>query len=185
MRYPKVCILCHNPSRETGRGMDRYAYELIRNLCQLNYPFNVIYQRPIYTHYDWLIGELSYPICLMGKKADIYHATTPITAKTAILLGKSPLIVSLLDVFPYIYPNIPGKIEVFRYMRLCIRVASKSQYFITMSNINKQHIINILNIPEDIISVIYLGVDHNTFRPIPKLLYRKNERKEKIIFYLG
>jgi glycosyltransferase involved in cell wall biosynthesis len=124
--------------------------------------------------------ELALYSKLLRSNADLYHAVSPVGAKTAILARKSPLITTIHDMIPFLLTSY-SKIR-YNYHKMCSIIAKKSTKIIATSNFTKNLIITFLKVNPEKVKVIYLGVDHNFFRPFSN---KKRDSEVKRILFIG
>jgi glycosyltransferase involved in cell wall biosynthesis len=185
----KACLICHPyyPSNDSGRGIDRYIYEICRNFESLSgrIELNVLHRgfskttlRGSGTKELWLVRDL------VLTKADLYHAASTVGAKTAILLGKGPLITTVHDLIPFHFPDSRRRFEPplkLWYRRFCTRLSiARSKALIVPFNVTKNELISRFKVAESKIHVINYGVDHDRYYP-----RSKSKGREKSILFLG
>lgn len=175
----RICYICYpyNSSRDTGRGHDRYAYELISrikrrcaNVDVWESKFRNVYGAGgLGTVIDGAVQECIFPFRFSRAKASIFHATSPLGGKTVALLGKRPLVTTIHDVV-HLYIKEGYDISAkYRYKNWCIKTAAqKSDIVITTFPSTKRALMERLRIPSDRIEVVTIGLDHSKFFPSPK-----------------
>jgi glycosyltransferase involved in cell wall biosynthesis len=99
------------------------------------------------------------------------------------LYSKIPFIFTIHDLMHLFYYS---KLHDIYYRQVIARLASKAKQIITVSHFSKQQLIDLLGIKEEIISVIYNGVDASFLSNTaeisldrPYFLYVGNRRKNK------
>lgn len=156
-------------------GIDRYSQELSK---RIRVP--TIESRRYLSLRDSLrfvrrLRQTPYPV----------HFTTQHFARHGLFLGKT-FIVTVHDLvricFPFTCETIPEKLV----LRLDAFGLKKAQHIIAVSEYTKADLTRYLKIPEGKITVIYDGVDHGVFKPVPGrcfdfpyLLYVGTERPRK------
>jgi glycosyltransferase involved in cell wall biosynthesis len=165
----KLCLICYPyfPSRDTGRGLDRYLFELNRNLLELRpaVKLHLLHQGFSRGAFCAAFKQSRLIADLLLVKSDIYHAATPVGGATAALLGKSPLVVTIHDLLPFDLKGYDSSWKQW-YMRFCTRISvKKSDAIIVGHNVMKQQIISRFNVPGKKIQVIRYGVDQRHFHP--------------------
>jgi len=185
----RICLVCHPyyPSNTSGRGIDRYAYEIVRNIEQLSPDINikVIHRgfskttlRGSGTKELWLVRDLAF------TKASLYHAVSTVGAKTAALLSKVPLVTTIHDLVPFHFPDPRHRFEPpskLWYRRFCTRISiARSKAIIVPFNVTKDELVSKFEVAESKIHVINYGVDHDHYYPRPKI-----GGMEKSILFLG
>jgi glycosyltransferase involved in cell wall biosynthesis len=164
-----VCLICYPyyPSKDTGRGHDRYVFELEHNIGKV---CSDIRQRLLQQGFSRGVvvagTKLFKSIAdLIFTKADLYHAISPIGGATAALLGKAPLVVTIHDLIPF---NVKGYDYSWKYslVRHCIKICVKrSAAVIVPYNVTKEELVTRLNVPEAKIHLVNYGVDHLHYFP--------------------
>jgi len=125
------------------------------------------------------------PVLKLSKNLDILQFNTFVAGTTGWIAGKlsrRPYLIMVYEFFKDIWKNLPvSKIEKIIYPQIEKYIA-KSPYplFLTISNYTKRTLMS-LGVPEKIIKVIYLGVDHDLFhsgyRPLLKKKYKLKNKK--------
>lgn len=187
----KVCYICHpyTANKDTGRGHDRYAYELIAGVKNKNINAEV-WEANLKGTYgsgdnravvEGAMKEIIFPFKFLTAKADLFHATSPVGAKTAILLRKRPLIANIHDVIHLFIKSGYDTALKYRYKAWCIKLAvEKSDIVITPFQSNKDVLISRFDLSPEKIRVIHIGVNHERFYPIPEA--KEQSMTKKIIF---
>lgn len=177
-------------SRTVGQqvGVGRYAQELVLALAQIDkqnsyllYPYFWHCFQPAGTPFDWMPRQANFKLYtswiprrivfnwmhktqrpqdwLLGSP-DLVHSI----AFTSPPLKKSKLIVTMLDMTFETHPQFHFE-ENIRFCKEQSRLAAmRADMVIAISENTKHDILEILNIPEERIRVIYLGVS-SCFRP--------------------
>ncbi len=156
-------------------GVDRYSQEIAKRLGI----------KKIKTRRYLSLVEAYRLSRLIGRQDDIVHLPNQDFARYALFL-KDPFIVTVHDLirscFGFTRETISEKV-LLKLDRRCIKRAS---HIIAASQNTKNDLIKYLKIPDDRISVIYNGVDHNVFKPYdiklfdkPYILYAGSERPRK------
>lgn len=135
-------------------------------LIEYNY-----FKRFMKTKTDW-------PKQVHNAQADVFHAVSPSEAVPAVIENKRPLVTTFHDIIPLIFQ--PRYLFERVYFKHYSEIAKRSQMVIADSKQTKQDLISVLDIPKEKISVVYPGIDTETFSP-----KEKKEVKEKIILYQG
>jgi len=179
-----VCLMCHPyfPSKDTGRGVDRYAFELQQNIIKTHPGINLRILHNGFAQAVLKVGikQLKFMAGLLFVKADLYHAASPMGGAPAALLGKSPLIVSIHDVIPY---HVGGYDHAWKYAykRFCTRLSvERSVAVIVPCRTTGAELSSLLNVPESKIHVVNYGIDHMEYYPRPGIA-----RSERSVLYVG
>jgi len=180
---PKVCLVCYPnyPSNKTGRGIDRYSYELIKQLRLYGIDCIVFTQGTVSNPLEYAVKDFWVFLRAINLKADLFHAASEYGAKYILLTKKSPLVTTIHDTLPYLFFSKAPMVYSNQYASF--KLASKSDRIIVESNFYVGLIRRILKVPPEKISVVYHGVDHESFAPLPK--NRLEQRDHKIILYIG
>jgi len=156
-------------------GVDRYTLEIAKRL-----DVKKIESR----RYLPLIEAYRLSRIVQGQR-DIVHLPNQHFARYALFL-KNPFIVTVHDLvrccFGFTRETIIEKILI----KLDIRYIKRASHIIAVSQHTKNDLIKYLKIPDNRISVVYNGVDHNIFKPYniklldkPYILYVGSERPRK------
>jgi len=121
------------------------------------------------------------------QKLDLLHLSSQ-----QRLLSRRPckLVGAIHDLGTYHVKNKYGRLRDFYMRRLGRYFAHKLDHVITISNFSKNDIINFFGIPEDRITVTYLGLDLNRFRPRDRAecrekIAQKHGFREPFIVYIA
>ncbi|MFZ5892002.1 MAG: glycosyltransferase family 4 protein [Myxococcota bacterium] len=179
-----VALLCfpYYPSKDTGRGHDRYAYELIENLRQ-NAP-NIapqVIEQGFSKGVSAAFGKLSkLARDLRSARADVYHAITPMGGAAAILAGKRNVVVTIHDLIPFHHSSFDYSWK-YSYVRYCTRLcAQRAAAVIVPYRVTRDEVIQSLKGRPSRVHVVNYGVDHSTYHPRPELT-----RKARRVLYIG
>ena len=131
--------------------------------------------------------QCALPKAVKDYKIDLLHCTS----NTAPLFCKVPLILTLHDII-FLEPRDRMNKSFYQnmgwlYRKMIVpRILKKCRRIITVSNFEKQNIVNKLNIPSEKIQMIYNGYT-DWFRPEQdiELVYRKYIDAPKYFFFLG
>src|SRR5437773_6087229 len=101
------CDVCYvtfpnYPAKNSGRGLDRYAYELIRGTSQKS-DMKVQFVAPRTNRADYVIRELETAVLLRPIDAKIYHATSEYGLASLLLARKRPIVVTIHDLLPRLF----------------------------------------------------------------------------------
>jgi glycosyltransferase involved in cell wall biosynthesis len=111
-----------------------------------------------------------YPLWSGYPDADIYHLTSQTLASLLLLhRPKGRVVVTVHDIFPYMLRDDP-QLPHFRdhlNLRLAMSGLKRADHLITVSQYSKRCVVEHLGIAPERITVIYQGVDHERFRPLP------------------
>lgn len=182
-------------------GIGWYAYSLIKELMALNevqLGLSVILNSGTHSNIDKMpidLKRVAYvnrfrrllpvePSCLRAFDADLYHETNYVP-----LPYKGKAIVTICDMSYRLHPHHHPWHRPL-YLRLFQNRMTRADRIITISHNSKQEIMDILKIPEERISVTYLGAAER-FRPVEvqeekqKVLRARYGLPEQYILYVG
>ena len=142
-----------------------------------------------------VIGESFYPVweqitlprAVKKYNLDILHCTS----NTAPIFCDVPLILTLHDII-FLEPRDKNNKSIYQnlgwlYRRKVVpKILQKCRRIITVSNFEKQNIINKLHIPEERMAMIYNGYN-DWFKPVndTENVYQKYIEKPSYFFFLG
>lgn len=165
----KLCLICYPyfPSKDTGRGHDRYVFELQQHIANSRPNISLRSMHQGMSKGVIAAGTRQFKLItdLLTTKADLYHAISPIGGATAALLGKVPLIVTIHDLIPF---HVSGYDYSWKswYTRFCTkRSLKRSSAIVVPYQVTKEELISLFKVPESKIRVINYGVDHTTYFP--------------------
>ena len=168
----------------TGSGsLDIYSQKLSEHL---NVPaiWSDVYQRFIKCHnvpwwspetariiwHDWRFARR------LNRLGDIIHFPNQHFGHYSSLL-KVPFIITVHDLIRYfdlsgntVLIHSPNSRDRF-YFNLDYKGLKKAARIIAISQSTKNDLVHYLNIPPERISIVYPGVDHEVFHPVPQRLY--------------
>jgi glycosyltransferase involved in cell wall biosynthesis len=131
--------------------------------------------------------QWSLPRAARDARVELLHCTS----NTAPLFCSIPLILTLHDII-FLEPRDKGNSSLYQnmgwlYRRLVVpRILGKCRRIITVSDFEKQNIINRLQLPKKQVEMIYNGYN-DWFRPMedPDCVYGKYMRERGYLFFLG
>jgi glycosyltransferase involved in cell wall biosynthesis len=184
MRTRTLALVCfpYYPSKHTGRGHDRYVFELCENIRASSDDFVLTVVEQGLSKGVLAAGtKLSKLVVdLMSTKADVYHAISPVGGAIAALLGKSPLVVTVHDLIPF-YVSGYDYAWKHSYLRACIRTCvARAAAVIVPYHVTKAQLVSLLMADPSKIHVVHYGVDHAYYHPRLAL-----ERAARRILYIG
>jgi len=101
-------------------------------------------------------------------KADLVHATSQVIAPVVYIRRPKHFIVTVHDLTPMLYPSTIRDLSTKLQWILTPRALKKVDKIIAISNFTKSEIERLLGIDEEIITVVYQGVDHLLYKPMNK-----------------
>jgi glycosyltransferase involved in cell wall biosynthesis len=138
---------------------------------------------------------IHYPLWAKYPQADVYHLTSQNLA--SLLLVRRPkgkVVVTVHDIIPYMLRNDP-QLSSYRTIadRLFDRIAmaglKRADRLIAVSQYTKQCVVEHLGIAPEKIAVVYLGIDHERFRPppVPVAIHERYRLPEgrRYLIYVG
>lgn len=179
----RVCVICYPnyPSKRTGRGQDRYSYELLKQLRLHGIDPTVLERGTVSNFLEYILKDLGVFLGTIDMKADLFHATSEYGAKYLFLAKKSPVVTTIHDMIPYFF--FLKSPALYSNQLICFKLASKSDRIIVSSKFCLELVRRILKVPSEKIRVVYHGVDHQFFVPMPKDYRERGDRK--IVLYVG
>jgi len=203
----RIGIEAQRIQRAKKHGMDVVAVELIRALqrldtrneyhifCRNGVDTEVISQTPnfsthtfpAFSYGDW--EQMKLPALAKKLDLDVLHCTAntgPLKTVVPVLLTLHDIIfMEQLDFKGSMYQNA-GNV----YRRLVVpRLVKKCRFIITVSEFEKNNIVERLRLPEEKVLVVYNAVSerfHNTFSEAEVKAFREQYRlPEKYILFLG
>jgi alpha-1,3-rhamnosyl/mannosyltransferase len=164
---------------DTGRGGDRYVSELVSGLTTLDVPLRVLDSGFITSFAAGILKEIQFPWRLWREKATLFHATSPVGAKTALALGKRPLVTTIHDVLPLYYKGQYDFGPKMHFKAACIRMAAKhSDQIIVPYPAIRDALLERTDVDPSRLHLIAYGANSTLFGPgsvvkpgIPRLLF--------------
>jgi glycosyltransferase involved in cell wall biosynthesis len=180
----EVSLVCYpfHPTKETGRGVDRYLFELIENLraSSPDIKLRVIEQGSSEgtlasgTKLGRLLWELR------SLRSGAYHAASPAAGAAALLLGKRPVVVTIHDMVPF---HVSGYSAAFKlaYVRYCTKIClEKAAAIIVPFRVTQDELVSQHGTDAAKVHLVNYGVDHAVYDPRPEI-----PRKPQRILYIG
>ncbi len=135
----------------------------------------------------------NYPVWAYYPQADVYHLTSQNLA--SLLIFRRPrgqVVVTVHDIIPYMVRDEP-QLCVYRtaadriFDRMAMAGLRRADCLIADSQYTKQCLVQYLGIAPAKIEVVYLGIDHERFRPFPvpsriRTHYRLPEGRRYLIY---
>ncbi len=168
----------------TGSGsLDMYAHKLSENLGvplllsdirdKITRDFNISWwsRKAVSTlWYDWCL------VRTLNRLRDIVHLPNHHLGRYGNFL-RVPYIITVHDLIRYFdlkgygtFIHRPNLRDRF-YLNLDYKGIKKAKRIIAISQATKRDLMHYLGIPDEQISVVYLGVDHKLFRPVSHRIY--------------
>ena len=164
-------------------SLDMYAHKLSENLGvplllldirgKVTRDFNIRwwFRKAVITlWYDWCL------VRTLNKLGDVVHLLNQHLGRYGSFL-RVPYIITVHDLIRYFnlkgfatFIHRPNLRDRF-YLNLDYKSVKKATRIIAVSETTKNDLMHYLGIPDERISVIYVGVDHRLFRPVPHRIY--------------
>ena len=177
---PDVCYVTFpkSPTKRSGKGLDRYAYELIRSVT-LHCGLDTDVVAPLTRRANYMLREAESVFRLRQIRAKIFHATSEYGLGCLLLAKKRPIVVTIHDLLPQLFFRHAPLVYANQIFRL--NLARYADRVISTSTFYSRLVMRILNVPEDRIEVVRYGVDHLTFRPKQERIKGRISR----VLYIG
>ncbi|MBU4349103.1 glycosyltransferase family 4 protein [bacterium] len=183
---------------DTSGGIGVYIRALISHLVEIdrnNQYFIIVYKHgdrsfvPSADNFSILESSISHkhyfikdlwnqiflPFLLEANSIDLYFNPRYILP---FFKGKTKMVVTIHDMIAFLYPEIWRGISGFRIRNYIKLSSQRADTIITDSICAKKDIVQILNIPDDKIKVMYCGVNNNLFKPISDLFLQKSVKRK-------
>ena len=149
------------PTTRSGKGQDRYAYELIKGASQFPGSNVLALSSPV-SRRNYLIRELETISQLRGISANVYHATSEYGLRSILVTRKRHTVVTVHDLIPHLFLRHSPIVYANQLMHLSlVRLADR---IITHSRFYSEFLARIYKIPAQQVEVTHYGVDHNNFQ---------------------
>jgi len=187
-----------------GTGIGTYTYQLIRNLASVDLKNNYRFFWPgdeykdldprtdavfnsILKHKDKFWEEVHIPAVLEGENINVYHV--PQNGIGLPVRKNCPLIVTVHDLIPYVYPETVGRTYLKVFLQEMPRIMEDADKVITVSEWSKRDIQKIFKLPDERIVVTYEAAEE-IYRPLDKrkcgeFIKQKYGIDSRFILYLG
>jgi glycosyltransferase involved in cell wall biosynthesis len=180
----EVALICfpYYPSKDTGRGHDRYVYELAENLKKGSPVLSVsVIEQGFSKGLSAAFGKLSkLARDLFTSRAKVFHAITPMGGAAAILAGKRNVVVTIHDLIPFHHSSYDYSWK-YKYVRACTRLcARRAAAVIVPYRVTRDEVVQSLKGSPERVHVVNYGVDHATYFPRPEL-----SRLPRRVLYIG
>lgn len=157
----KVCLLTrYFDFRNAGLG--RVSMEVLKGLRERGYEVSTVSTNGDSLLSYFLYTSIEIPFRILNKKADVYHALTPIEG---MWLPQGRSVVTFHDLILLTHPEMMGsgaygrKSQLSRYyFEFVCRAASKAARVVCVSEETSKEVQQILKVPESRIRVIHSGI---------------------------
>ena len=197
----EIVLITHiSPQEQNPKmtGIGRCAFKLLNGLKKNEQNKVTVYSTKkksiMYDLIKSIIGKdissvvtampLWYPFRKLSRTAVIHITSQTLTIPLAWQKPKQRVIVTVHDIIPYTrneYNSIWEKI-LYKFSMKRLRNAT---HIIADSDHTKNDLMHFLQIPEEKISVVYLGVDRAVFFPENERKKKSVERQKNTILYVG
>ena len=126
---------------------------------------------------------LYYPFKKFPKESIIHLAAQTLAVPLALQKPRQPTIVTVHDIIPYACNEYHSVWEKLLY-HFAMKGLKNATHIMTDSEHTKKDIIKLLGIPQERITVVYLGIDVDEFQDAGKNK-KKIERQQNTILYVG
>lgn len=180
----EVCVVCfpYYPSKDTGRGHDRYIFELVENIKASYRDVRLRVVEQGVAKGLGAAGGMAVKLMaeLLTTRAQLYHAISPMGGAAAIMLGKRPLVVTIHDLIPFHVTDYDYSWK-YSYVRFCTKLClAKAAAIVVPYQVTRDELVSRLKGDAAKIHVVSYGVDHSTYRPRPEL-----RRSAEQVLYIG
>lgn len=187
-----------------GTGIGTYTYQLIRNLRLVDQRHQYRFFWPgdeyrdldpsadsvfnsIDRHRDTFWEAVHIPARIADENIDLYHV--PQNGIGLPHASSCPLVVTVHDLIPYIYPETVGKGYLKLFLEQMPRIVEKAAKIITVSQWSARDLQRVLRVPPEKIAVTYEAPE-DFYRPLDRavareLLAQKYGINRKFLLYLG
>jgi glycosyltransferase involved in cell wall biosynthesis len=168
---------------KTSYGISRYTATICKALADEGAEYSLAFPKfpyPIRLA-DSILGRFgldveqffsTYPLITTLGADGIVHLTDQQMSTTLYLdPPRGPVVTTVHDIVPYLVRGDPEQ-STFRHPfdrgfdALAMRGLKRADHLIAISQYTKKTLVDTLSIPQERISVILYGVDHETFRPL-------------------
>ncbi len=147
----------------SGKGLDRYAYELVHGSSERLGKESVVSVSPSTTLTSYVIREMELVSRLRRVRAKIYHATSEYGLRALLIARKKPIVVSIHDLIPlYFFRSSPLK---YANQLFHLRSARFADQTIVSSRFYGSLLTRTLGVSPERITAVQYGVDHSWFKP--------------------
>ena len=180
----ELCLVCYPfyPTKDSGRGVDRYLFELIENLRPLAAGARLRVLEQGSSVGAWAAGKKLWRLArdLLSSKSDVYHAVSTPAGATAIALGRGPVVVTIHDLLPFQVTSYNPSFKS-AYARRCTQICvARASAIIVPFRVTKDELVASHGALASKIHVVNYGVDHATYYPRPSV-----ERSPRRVLYVG
>jgi glycosyltransferase involved in cell wall biosynthesis len=180
----ELCLVCYPfyPCKDSGRGVDRYCFELIENLrAQAQHVRLKVMEQGSSIgalHAGKKLARLL--VDLVSVRSEVYHAVSPPAGATALLFGKRRVVVTVHDLLPFQVKGYNPSLKL-AYARWCNDVCVKrADAIIVPFRVTKDELVRAHGAQASKIHVVNYGLDHGTYHVRPGVPRHANK-----VLYVG
>ncbi len=198
MKIVLISDLNRDESQQVMGGVRRYALTLYSFLkkdkeCQVQL-YSTKGKNRFFNFLQMLSGKdintlltkmpLYYPFKKFPKESIIHLTAQTFAIPLIWQKPKQPVIVTVHDIVPYVFKQYNSIWERIFYL-LIIKGIKNATHIVADSAYTKKDLMHFLKIPQEKISVVYLGVDMEVFSQENRREKKSIERQENTILYVG
>jgi glycosyltransferase involved in cell wall biosynthesis len=157
----------------TGRGLERVVYELLRGLEAIGQPY-AYHERGVIRNELLAVGRApEYLADLRRHHSDLWFAVYPVAGIFPILAGKRPVVTGIYDLIPFLATGYDNAVKYF-IKRRCIEFSCRrSNGLIVPFPSTAEHISERFGVAKERIEVIPLGIDRRHYYHDPAIAKRR------------
>lgn len=178
----KICYVTfpNIATQFSGKGLDRYAYELVKGSRDRLGEESVVSISPATTFANYVFREMEIVSRLRRIHAQVYHATSEQGLRSLLIARKKPIVVSIHDLIPrYFLRNSPlvyaNQLLHLSNVRFADEVVVSSSFY---GDLLTKH----QGVSDEMVSPVHYGVDHSAFKPLNE---RHINNNVKLLFLGG
>jgi len=165
----RVCVVLHpyTARKDLGFGGDRYSCEILTRLAGLGFAMEPFESGQLKSMREAFVAELKAIPRLLLCSADLYHATTTMSAMAPLTARRKPLLTTIHDVlWFFVKSEYDSRIKYLLKTQAIKRAAARSDGIIVPFRSTWDFLHNELKVPEKRLHLVPYGVDHEAFRPV-------------------
>lgn len=179
-----ACLICYPfyPTRDSGRGVDRYSIELAENLGRGGASVVLPAIKEGSSEGALAAGrKLARVLAELPRvSADVYHALSTPAGAAAVAVRKRPLVVSIHDLLPFQVHGYNSRLKS-SYARFCTTLSVRNaDALIVPFQVTKDELVAEHRARAEAVHVVHFGLDHAAYFPRPEIARRPRE-----VLYLG
>jgi glycosyltransferase involved in cell wall biosynthesis len=171
MRTYELSVVCYpfHPTKDSGRGVDRYCYELLEQHATAGEAVKVKVLDQGLSTGTVASGKKLFSLVadLFSVKSEVYHAVSPPAGAAAILCGKRNVVVTIHDLLPFQVKSYSPSFKL-AYARWCTDICvARAAALIVPFRVTKDELVSAHGALASKIHIVNYGVDHATYYPRP------------------